>query len=130
VSLCSGIIYSHAHALPYLPSSSLHPYPLKPLQDALRARNRRTSREPSRYNAKNLDTNESVGITAGPNLSARPAPSNSPILLTVFDQVAAGKAKWTEPLTVTAGNKVSGSGIIGSEFSDGVQTSFKAMWST
>ena len=44
-----------------------------------------------------------------------------PILLTVFDQVAAGKAKWTEPLTITAQDKVSGSGIIGSEFSDGVQ---------
>ena len=44
-----------------------------------------------------------------------------PILLAVFDQVAAGKAKWTEPLTVTPQEKVSGSGIIGTELSDGVQ---------
>jgi beta-lactamase class A len=42
-------------------------------------------------------------------------------MLAVFDAVAHGKAKWTEPLTVTAGEKVSGSGVIGAEFSDGVQ---------
>jgi len=35
--------------------------------------------------------------------------------------VARGQAKWTEPLTVTADEKVSGSGVIGSEISDGVQ---------
>ena len=48
-----------------------------------------------------------------------------PILLTVFDQVAAGKAKWTEPLTITSQDQVSGSGVIGSEFSDGVQLSLR-----
>ena len=70
--------------------------------------------------AKNLDTGESAGIR-----QAEPVRTAStiklPILLAVFDQVAAGKAKWTEPLTVTARDKVSGSGIIGSELSDGVQ---------
>ena len=44
-----------------------------------------------------------------------------PIMLAVFDAVARGQAKWTEPLTVTAAEKVSGSGIIASEISDGVQ---------
>src|ERR1019366_4163622 len=70
--------------------------------------------------AKNLDTGESVGIR-----QAEPVRTAStikfPILLAVFDQVAAGKAKWTEPLTIAARDKVSGSGIIGTELSDGVQ---------
>src|SRR6185436_4056956 len=35
--------------------------------------------------------------------------------------VARGKAKWDEPLTVTANEKVSGSGVIASEISNGVQ---------
>jgi len=39
----------------------------------------------------------------------------------VFDAVARGKAKWNEPLTVTAAEKASGSGVIAAEFSDGVQ---------
>jgi beta-lactamase class A len=70
--------------------------------------------------AKNLDTGESVGIR-----QAEPVRTAStiklPILLAVFDQAAAGKAKWTEPLTIAARDKVSGSGIIGTELSDGVQ---------
>src|SRR5581483_7673935 len=37
------------------------------------------------------------------------------------DQVARGQAKFTDPLTVTAAEKVTGSGIIGTEISDGVQ---------
>ncbi len=70
--------------------------------------------------AKNLDTGKTVAIR-----STDPVRTAStiklPILLTVFDQVANGKAKWTEMLTVTAQEKVSGSGIIGTELSDGVQ---------
>jgi beta-lactamase class A len=44
-----------------------------------------------------------------------------PILLAVFDMVSRGQAKWDEPLTFHAAEKVSGSGILASEFSDGVQ---------
>ncbi len=44
-----------------------------------------------------------------------------PILCAVFDAVARGQAKWSDPLTVTAAEKVAGSGVIGSELSDGVQ---------
>src|ERR1022692_1686678 len=93
--------------------------PAQSLQDAIRARIAGFDGTVSLY-AKNLDTGESVGIR-----QAEPVPPAStiklPILLTVFAQVAAGKAKWTEPLTITAQDKVSGSGIIGSELSDGVQ---------
>ncbi len=89
------------------------------MQDALRARIGDFQGTVSLY-AKNLDTGNSVGIR-----QTEPVRTAStiklPILLTVFDQVAAGKAKWTEPLTITARDKVSGSGIIGTEFSDGVQ---------
>ena len=70
--------------------------------------------------AKNLDTGESVGIRpADPVRTA--STIKLPILLATFDLVAAGKAKWTEPLTVTAQEKVTGSGVIGAELSDGVQ---------
>src|SRR5436190_14069935 len=70
--------------------------------------------------AKNLDTGETVGIR--PSDPVRTASTiKLPILAAVFDQVAAGKAKWSEPLTVTPQDKVSGSGIIGTELSDGVQ---------
>jgi enterochelin esterase-like enzyme/beta-lactamase class A len=44
-----------------------------------------------------------------------------PILCALFDQVAQGKVRWDEKLTLTAAAKVSGSGVLGSEFSDGVQ---------
>ena len=89
------------------------------LQDALQARIREFSGSVSLY-AKNLDTGVTVGIK-----EAEPVRTAStiklPILLSVFDAVARGQAKWTDPFTVTAGEKVSGSGIIASEISDGVQ---------
>jgi beta-lactamase class A len=93
--------------------------PAQSLQEALRARIGNFEGTVSLY-AKNLDIGESVGIR-----QAEPVRTAStiklPILLAVFDQVGAGKAKWNEPLTVTPQEKVSGSGIIGSELSDGVQ---------
>jgi beta-lactamase class A len=93
--------------------------PAQSLQDALRARIGEFQGTVSLY-AKNLDTGENVGIR-----QAEPVRTAStiklPILLTVFDRVAAGKATWTELLTITAQDKVSGSGIIGNELSDGVQ---------
>ena len=95
------------------------PLPAQSLQDALHARIGSFQGTVSLY-AKNLDTGESIGIR-----QTEPVRTAStiklPILLAVFDQVAAGKAKWTEPLTIAARDKVSGSGIIGSELSDGVQ---------
>jgi beta-lactamase class A len=93
--------------------------PAQTLQDAIRSRVGNFEGTVSLY-AKNLDTGESVGIR--PAEAVRTASTiKLPILLAVFDQVAAGKAKWTETLTVSPQDKVSGSGIIGSELSDGVQ---------
>jgi beta-lactamase class A len=91
----------------------------QPLQDALRARIGDFQGTVSLY-AKNLDTGTSAGIRE--TLPVRTASTiKLPILLAVTDQVAAGKAKWNEMLTVTPQDKVSGSGVIGAEFSDGVQ---------
>jgi beta-lactamase class A len=70
--------------------------------------------------AKNLDSRASIGI----HKSAKVRTASTiklPTLVALFDAVARGDAKWTELLTVTAAEKVTGSGIIGSEISDGVQ---------
>jgi beta-lactamase class A len=70
--------------------------------------------------AKNLDTGAAFGIRE--NDPVRTASTiKLPVLCAVHDLVAAGKARWTDPMTVRAVDKVSGSGIIGSEISDGVQ---------
>uniref|UniRef100_Q01Y38 beta-lactamase n=1 Tax=Solibacter usitatus (strain Ellin6076) TaxID=234267 RepID=Q01Y38_SOLUE len=91
----------------------------QPLQDAVRERIGNFQGTVSLY-AKNLDTGASVGIREA--LPVRTASTiKLPILLAVTDQVAAGKAKWTEMLTVRPQDKVSGSGVIGAELSDGVQ---------
>src|SRR3982750_755066 len=89
------------------------------LEDSLRARIAGFQGTVTLY-AKNLDSGQSVGIRpADPVRTA--STIKLPILCATFDQVAAGKAKWTEPLTVTKQEKVSGSGVIGTEISDGVQ---------
>ena len=70
--------------------------------------------------ARNLDTGAAIGIKE--SAPVRTASTiKVAIMMAVFDAVARGQAKWTEPLTVTAAEKVSGSGILDSEFSDGVQ---------
>ena len=93
--------------------------PAQPLQEALRERIGNFQGTVSLY-AKNLDTGASAGIRE--TMPVRTASTiKLPILLAVTDQVAAGKAKWNELLTVTPQDKVSGSGIIGSELSDGTQ---------
>ena len=93
--------------------------PAQPLKDALRERIGNFPGTVSLY-AKNLDSRAAIGIReTSPVRTA--STIKLPILLAVADQVAAGKAKWTELLTVRPEDKVSGSGIIGSEFSDGVQ---------
>jgi len=89
------------------------------LQEALRARIGSFQGTVSLY-AKNLDTGQSVAIR--PSDAVRTASTiKLPILAALFDQVVAGKAKWSELLTVTKQEKVSGSGVIGTELSDGVQ---------
>lgn len=70
--------------------------------------------------AKNLETGATVGI--GESEPVRTASTiKLAIMAAVFDAVEHGRAKWNEPLTVTPQEKVSGSGVIGQEFSDGVQ---------
>src|SRR3954468_7935999 len=89
------------------------------LQDALHARTASFPGTVSLY-AKNLDTGATIGIhETDPVRTA--STFKLPILLSVFEAVSRGQAKWTKPLTVTAAQKVSGSGVIGSEISDGVQ---------
>src|SRR5947207_1141862 len=69
--------------------------------------------------AKNLDTGASIGI--GESDPVRTASTiKLPILCAVADRIAAGKAQWTELLTIRPEDKVSGSGIIGGELSAGV----------
>ena len=70
--------------------------------------------------AKNLDTGASIGIRESEPVRTA-STIKLPILLAVFDAVARGEAKWTEPLTVAAAEKVSGSGVLASEISDGVR---------
>jgi beta-lactamase class A len=89
------------------------------LQDSVHARIAGFPGTVSLY-AKNLDTGVSVAIRETDPVRTA-STIKLPILLSVFDAVARGRAKWTEPLTVTAAEKVSGSGVIGSEISDGVQ---------
>ncbi len=89
------------------------------LADSLRARIADFPGAVSLY-AKNLDTGVAVGIRESEPVRTA-STIKLPILLSVFDAVARGQAKWTDPLTVTAAEKVSGSGVIASEISDGVQ---------
>jgi beta-lactamase class A len=69
--------------------------------------------------AKNLDTGAAIGIRESEPVRTA-STIKLPIMLAVFDAVARSQAKWTEPLTVTDADKVSGSGVIGSEISTGV----------
>jgi beta-lactamase class A len=93
--------------------------PGQPLADAVKTRIGAFPGTVSLY-AKNLDSGAVFGIR-----ETEPVRTAStiklPILLSVFDAVERGQAKWTDPLTVTPAEKVSGTGVIGSEISDGVQ---------
>jgi beta-lactamase class A len=89
------------------------------LTESLKLRTRDFQGTVSLY-AKNLDTGDTVTLRG-----AEPVRTAStiklPILCAVFDAVARGQAKWSDPLTVTAAAKVTGSGVIGTELSDSVQ---------
>jgi beta-lactamase class A len=89
------------------------------LETAVRERIRDFPGTVSLY-AKNLDSGATFGIH-----ETEPVRTAStiklPIMLAVFDAVARGQARLTDLLTVTAQEKASGSGVIASEISDGVQ---------
>ena len=91
----------------------------QPLPEPIRARIAGFQGSVSFY-AKNLDSGATIGIR-----ETEPVRTASTIKLAImaatFDLVAQGQAKWTDLLTVTAAERVSGSGVIGSELSDGVQ---------
>ena len=89
------------------------------LQQKLKARIAEFQGTVSLY-AKNLDTGATVDIR-GTQPVRTASTIKLPILCAVSDAVAHDRAKWTEILTVSKAEKVSGSGIIGSEISDGVQ---------
>ena len=69
--------------------------------------------------AKNLDTGETYGI--GENEKVRTASTiKLPIMVAVFREVAVGRAKWDETLTLRADDMVTGSGVL-REFSNGLK---------
>ena len=89
------------------------------LEEALRARVAGFAGTVSLY-AKNLDTGTAVGLRESEPVRTA-STIKLPVMLAVFDAVERGKAKWDGPLTLTAADKVSGSGVLGTEFSDGVR---------
>jgi beta-lactamase class A len=68
--------------------------------------------------AKNLNSGVAVGMRESEPVRTA-STIKLPILLAVFDAVSRGKAKWSDRLTLTPADKVSGSGVLGTEFSDG-----------
>lgn len=89
------------------------------MKDALHARIGDFPGAVSLY-AKNLDTGATVGIKETDPVRTA-STIKVAIMMTAFDAVSRGQAKWTEPLTITPQEKVSGTGILDSEFSDGVK---------
>ena len=69
--------------------------------------------------AKNLDTGQSYALNPDERVQTA-STIKLPIMAAVFAAVEAGKAKWTEELTLTQDERVSGSGILG-EISNGVK---------
>lgn len=67
--------------------------------------------------AKNLETGEAYSLNADDRVRTA-STIKLPIMVAVFALVADGKAAWTDELTLTASNKVQGSGIL-LEFGDG-----------
>src|SRR5215831_5929036 len=69
--------------------------------------------------AKNLDTGQSYALNPDERVQTA-STIKLPIMAAVFAAVDAGKAKWTEELTLNQDERVSGSGIL-SEISNGVK---------
>lgn len=75
--------------------------------------------------AKNLDTGQTYGIK--PDERVRTASTiKLAIMVTVFDQVLHGRAKWTDTLPITKDGKVSGSGVA-RELSDDTRLSIRSL---
>jgi len=91
----------------------------QPLQQAILARIAGFEGTVTLY-AKNLDSGATIGIHESDPVRTA-STIKLPIMCAVFDAVARGQAKWSELLTVTAADMVSGTGVIGSEFADGDQ---------
>lgn len=68
--------------------------------------------------AKNLDTGQTYGIRESERVRTA-STIKLAIMVTIFDEVAQGRAKWTEVLPVAKDEKVSGTGVA-RELSDGV----------
>lgn len=69
--------------------------------------------------AKNLDNGAAFGVT--PDDPVRTASTiKLPIMIAAFGEVDAGRAKWTDEFTLSAENKVNGSGVL-RELSAGVR---------
>lgn len=89
------------------------------LEDELKARIAKFPGTVSLF-AKNLETGASVGIREGEPVRTA-STIKLPIMLAVFDAVERGQAKWEERLKISKADKVSGSGVLGTEISDGVE---------
>ncbi|HEY3835720.1 MAG TPA: serine hydrolase, partial [Bryobacteraceae bacterium] len=89
------------------------------LQDRLKSRIGDFQGTVSLY-ARNLDTGATVDVR-GSDPTRTASTIKLAILCSVFDAISREQAKWTDPLTITHAEKVNGSGIIGTELSDGVQ---------
>lgn len=75
--------------------------------------------------AKNLDTGASYGLRADDPVRTA-STIKLAIMVECFAEAAEGKLKWAEPLTVTADEKVSGSGLV-QDFSNGDQLPIRDM---
>jgi beta-lactamase class A len=87
------------------------------LADGLRARISAFQGTVSLY-AKNLDTGAVIGIRESDPVRTA-STIKLPIMAAVFDAVARGKIKWTKKLTLRKADQVTGSGVLGTEFSAG-----------
>jgi beta-lactamase class A len=87
------------------------------LADGLRARIAGFQGTVTLY-AKNLDTGATAGIRESDPIRTA-STIKLAIMTAVFDAVARGKIKWTKRITIRKANLVSGSGVIGSELSEG-----------
>jgi beta-lactamase class A len=70
--------------------------------------------------AKNLDTQKSYSVRGDERVRTA-STIKLPIMVAVFGEVHAGRAKWSDESVLTKEAKVSGSGVLGQEFSDGVK---------
>lgn len=84
-----------------------------PLPETIQARIRDFPGNVSLY-AKNLDTGVAVGLHESDPVRTA-STIKVAVMAAVFDAVAHGRAKWTELLTWTAADKVSGSAILANE---------------